>query len=175
MDEILHHFETMGNHCLLVYTGESSFQGFLGGARPSTVSPRFIFFPGECATRRRVVPLSATHKTREEWNRCMESAYEHYLQASSSRLAMRAGSPKNGCGGQNRFAIPFWWVGEFAHFRTYFSGDWNIHWGYDLDFDPWPNGWSRLGSRAEEENRWWVCRVCFSGPPEDRGFPFIFL
>ena len=41
MDEILHHFETMGNHCVLVFTRESSFQGFLGGAgfRPSTVSP----------------------------------------------------------------------------------------------------------------------------------------
>ena len=40
MDEILHHLETMGHHCWLVYTGESSFQGFLGGAgfRPSTVS-----------------------------------------------------------------------------------------------------------------------------------------
>lgn len=25
----------------------------------------------------------------KEWNRCMESAYEHYLQASSTRLAMR--------------------------------------------------------------------------------------
>ena len=23
-------------------------------------------------------------------------------------------------------------VGEFtAHFRTYFSGDWDVHWGYD--------------------------------------------
>ena len=40
MDEIPHHFETMGSHCLLVFTGESSFQPFLGGAgcRPSTVS-----------------------------------------------------------------------------------------------------------------------------------------
>ena len=39
MDEILHHFETMGNYCLLVFTGESPFQGFLGGAGfcPSTV------------------------------------------------------------------------------------------------------------------------------------------
>ena len=38
MDTILHHFETVGNHGLLVFTGES-FQGFLGGAgfRPSTV------------------------------------------------------------------------------------------------------------------------------------------
>ena len=26
-----------------------------------------------------------------------------------------------------------------THFRTYFSGDWNVHWGYDLDFEPWPN------------------------------------
>ena len=41
MDKILHHFETMGNLCLLVFTGEPSFQGFLGGAgfRSSTVLP----------------------------------------------------------------------------------------------------------------------------------------
>ena len=26
--------------------------------------------------------------------------------------------------------IPFWLVGEFTtHFRTYFSGDWDVHWG----------------------------------------------
>ena len=39
MDEILHHFETKGNQCLLVFTGPSSFEGFLGGAGfcPSTV------------------------------------------------------------------------------------------------------------------------------------------
>ena len=44
-----------------------------------------------------------------------------------------------GCGCQNRFGIPFWLVGEFTtHFRTHFSGDWDVHWGYDLDFDPWP-------------------------------------
>ena len=38
MDEILHHFETM-NHCFVVFPGEFSFQGLLGGARfrPSTV------------------------------------------------------------------------------------------------------------------------------------------
>ena len=41
MDEFLHHFETMKNCCPLVVRGESSFQGFLGGAgfRPSTVWP----------------------------------------------------------------------------------------------------------------------------------------
>ena len=40
MVEILHHLETMGNHCSLVFTRDSSFWGFLGGAgfRPSTVS-----------------------------------------------------------------------------------------------------------------------------------------
>ena len=30
---ISHQFETNCNHCLLVFTGESSFQGFLGGAK----------------------------------------------------------------------------------------------------------------------------------------------
>ena len=30
---------------------------------------------------------------------------------------------------------PFWGIGEFT---THFSGDWDVHWGYDLDFDPWP-------------------------------------
>ena len=35
--------------------------------------------------------------------------------------------------------IPFW--GRCTiHFRTHFSGDWDVHWGYDLDFDPWPCG-----------------------------------
>ena len=33
--------------------------------------------------------------------------------------------------------VPFW-GGCTTHFRTYFSGDWDVHWGYDLDFDPWP-------------------------------------
>ena len=44
--KILHHFETMGSHCILVVTGESSFQEFLGGAgfRPSTVG----FHPNKC-------------------------------------------------------------------------------------------------------------------------------
>ena len=39
MDKILHHFETKGHPRFLVFTGESSFKGFLGGAglRPSTV------------------------------------------------------------------------------------------------------------------------------------------
>ena len=48
MDEILHHFETMGNHNLLAFTGESSFQGFLGGAGfcASTVCLLFVLCGG---------------------------------------------------------------------------------------------------------------------------------
>ena len=30
------------------------------------------------------------------------------------------------------------WGGCTSHFRTNFSGDWDVHWGYDLDFAPWP-------------------------------------
>ena len=31
-------------------------------------------------------------------------------------------------------------VGDFTtHFGTYLSGDWDVYWGYDLDFDPWPS------------------------------------
>ena len=37
-------------------------------------------------------------------------------------------------------------IGEFAtHFRTYFSEDGDVHWGYDLGFDPW-HGKSGLGT-----------------------------
>ena len=43
MDGILHQIEPMKNQCLLAFTGESSFPGFLGGAgfRPSAVGVRF--------------------------------------------------------------------------------------------------------------------------------------
>ena len=45
---------------------------------------------------------------------------------------------KIGCGCQDRFGMPFWLVGEFTtNFRTYFSGDWDVHWGLRA-FDPWP-------------------------------------
>ena len=35
--------------------------------------------------------------------------------------------------------VPFW-ARCTTHVRTYFSGDWDVHCGYDLDFDPWPHG-----------------------------------
>ena len=38
---------------------------------------------------------------------------------------------------------PFWdpvFVGEFTtHFSRDFSGDWDVHWGYGLNLDPWPS------------------------------------
>ena len=40
-----------------------------------------------------------------------------------------------GCG--SKPMVPFW--GRCTtHFRTYFSGGWDVHRGYDLDFDLWP-------------------------------------
>ena len=72
-DEIRsHRFETMGNHCLLVFTEESSLQGCLGGAgfRPSTVSLRFIWsrIGAESVEPNRLgvvspYPLRGVHKT----------------------------------------------------------------------------------------------------------------
>ena len=45
-----------------------------------------------------------------------------------------------GYGCQNQWDPSHFGIGEFtAHFRTYFSGDWDVHWGYDLDLDPWPH------------------------------------
>ena len=33
---------------------------------------------------------------------------------------------------------------------VYFSWDWDVHWGYDLDFDPWPDSWQHGGVSARE-------------------------
>ena len=46
MDKILHDFETMRKHCLLVLIVEPSLQGFLGaGFRPSPVGSLSVHFP----------------------------------------------------------------------------------------------------------------------------------
>ena len=53
---------------------------------------------------------------------------------------------------------PFW-RRRTTHLRLYFSEDWDVHWGYDLGFDPWPfhtkrpffhladPGWSEIQAR----------------------------
>ena len=44
MDEIRsHHFETMGNHCLLVFTGGIIISGFFGWCRISSIHSMFVF------------------------------------------------------------------------------------------------------------------------------------
>ena len=61
-----------------------------------------------------------------------------------------------GCGCQNQWDPSFGVFGELAtHFRTYFSGDWDVHWGYDLDFDPWPFGQKTRFAQVSE------ARQCF--------------
>ena len=46
-----------------------------------------------------------------------------------------APGPVNPCGGSKPMGSHFG-VGEFTtHFRTCFSGDWDVHWGYDLGFE----------------------------------------
>ena len=59
--------------------------------------------------------------------------------------------------------IPFWLVGEFTtHFRTYFNGDWDAHWGYDLDFDSWPNDKrQKQAGPLQEFDGVLLLKVCF--------------
>ena len=49
---------------------------------------------------------------------------------------------KFSCGCQNHFGIDpiLAGIGEFAtHFRLpVLVGHWDVHWGYDVDFEPWP-------------------------------------
>ena len=46
---------------------------------------------------------------------------------------------KTRCGRGSKPLGSYFGAGEFTtQFRTYFSGDWDVHWGYDLAFDPWP-------------------------------------
>ena len=45
--------------------------------------------------------------------------------------------------------IPLW-ARCTIYFRIYFNGDWDVHRGYDLDFDPWENGCgSKLNRRGK--------------------------
>ena len=72
--------------------------------------------------------ISDARLCEEELKDLAEDSEGDSPEAPSSAL-----SSKFGCGGQNRFGIPFWLAREFTtHFRLYVSG-----WiGYDLDFDP---------------------------------------
>ena len=63
------------------------------------------------------------------------------LEPQNCCFSFRSMPQNRGCGGQIRFGIPFWLVGEFTtHFFLDFRGIGfpDVHWGCDLAFDPWP-------------------------------------
>ena len=65
--------------------------------------------------------------------------------------------------------IPFW--GRCTSLsRTYLSGDWDVHWGYDLDFDPWPHplkGWRERMTACS------LCTLTNRTPKSRKGGHFI--
>ena len=46
----------------------------------------------------------------------------------------------HGCG--SKPMVPFWGLRCTTQFSL-FLGDWDVHWGYDLAFDPWTHSWLR--------------------------------
>ena len=63
----------------------------------------------------------------------LNDAGELCLRAASGSAPAAYEAKEHGCGCQNRFGIRFWLVGEFTtHFRTCFSGDWEVHWGTEF-------------------------------------------
>ena len=40
------------------------------------------------------------------------------------------------------------WASELTTHFSLFSGDWDVHWGYDLDFDPWPQNQSHANTEV---------------------------
>ena len=95
------------------------------------------------------IPLSSTNQPKDAnffaWPPGLRNTWQHYLKRfivhRPSVIPRKSFALRHG---------PIWlWVktvlgshfgvGEFTtHFRTFFNGDWDVHWGYDLDFDPWP-------------------------------------
>ena len=105
--------------CVAFWESEPQMVGFLLASLKKTVPAK---------TRRGPFPVSATR------------SHLPSLQETPGLLSTAAPrKDRYGCGGQNRFGIPFWLLGEFTtHSRTYFSGwiESDVHWGCDLGFDP---------------------------------------
>ena len=51
------------------------------------------------------------------------------------KAGCRVSHKPQGCG--SKPIVPF--GGRCTSILAYFSGDWDVHWGYDLAFDQWPN------------------------------------
>ena len=76
MDELLHHLRTMGNHCLLVSTGES-FQGGLRRCRISSIHS--IAFHGTTNSILRVTPFVQGAREDEGLSLSTSGAPEEWL------------------------------------------------------------------------------------------------
>ena len=60
---------------------------------------------------------------------CPGAAFRRGPAATAQQPRGPAGASGHMAVGQNRFGMPCWgWC--TTHFRTYFSGDWDVHWGY---------------------------------------------
>ena len=68
---------------------------------------------------------------------CAECSQSGWASRPASKRCFRKSDMTCGCG--SKPMAPFW--GRCTtHFRTYFGGDWDVYWGYDMDFDPRPCG-----------------------------------
>ena len=63
--------------------------------------------------------------------------------------------------------VPF--CGRCTTHLVYFSGDWDVHWGDDLDFDPWPNRASPTASNGEVRLPAACAAVLLPEPRSDEG------
>ena len=87
------------------------------------------------------------------WDPGQDWVFSFWLPFNTSKK-MDPPTKKRAAGQGSKPMVSHFGVGEFTtHFRTYFSWDWDVHWGYDLDFDPWPCEWWMAST-----NRWLVSR-----------------
>ena len=89
--------------------------------------------------------------------------YAHWVRAPNI-------STINGCGSKPMLPV---WGRCTTHFRTYFSGDWDVHWGCDLAFDPWPEKPPTVPARLE--SLYTLHSVALEHVPRHVGICFIIL
>ena len=89
-----HHLETMGSHCLLVFTGDSSFRGFLGGAgfRPSTVWLKTIREHMRLSFLR--LPLSLAQNRAFDHSVLFDLGFPCFVKVPEMNLSFLAQSPQ---------------------------------------------------------------------------------
>ena len=77
------------------------------------------------------------HLARSERRRPLSTSSERLL-TGSNKISPTPNRSVNiyGCG--SKPMVPFRGRCTTHVTLVYFCGDWDVHWGYDLDFDPWP-------------------------------------